>query len=186
MGGIKPVKVNVRIISATNRDLAEMAACGGFRKDLFWRLNVFPIHIPPLRERREDIPKLVNHMIRKKCGIFGIKNIPGVSAHTMKKLINYDWPGNIREIENIVERELITNHGSELSFESVLLAGRDYAEIRCSSAESNLLLDDAMKSHIIKILEQTKWRISGKNGAAEMLGINASTLRHRMRRLGLL
>jgi transcriptional regulator with GAF, ATPase, and Fis domain len=186
VGGTKALHVNVRIIAATNRDLAEMADDGSFRKDLYWRLNVFPIDIPPLRERREDIPLLVDYLIKRKCSKFNMSRVPQVSTAVMQKLVKYDWPGNIREMENAIEREIITSNSDSLKFDAIV-AGRVIALADRSVVSDNPhLLDEAMKSHIMRALEQTKWRISGKHGAADIMGINPSTLRHKMRKFGLL
>ncbi|WP_415238910.1 sigma-54 interaction domain-containing protein [Seleniivibrio woodruffii] len=181
LGSGKTVKVDVRIIAATNKDLSKLVKEGRFREDLYWRLNVFPIRIPPLRERKTDIPLLVEHIIRKICSKLHINNFPAVSADGMKRLVEYDWPGNVRELENTVEREIIRG-GDTLEFDGVLSG----CSVTCSSEDDGVQLDDAMKKHILKTLEQTNWRISGSKGAANILGIHPNTLRHRMKKLGIL
>lgn len=185
LGGGKPVKVNVRIISATNKNLLEMVNKGTFREDLYWRLNVFPIDIPPLRKRREDIPVLLRFITEKICRKLGIKNIPEVDSSLMGKLMDYSWPGNIREMENAVEREIILNRNSGLKFDCILNNMKDNQKQEPPADSDNSVLDSVMKTHILKTLKQTNWRISGKNGAAYILGIHPNTLRHRMKKLGI-
>jgi transcriptional regulator with GAF, ATPase, and Fis domain len=180
LGNGKTIKVDVRIIAATNRNLREMVKEGRFREDLYWRLNVFPIEIPPLRKRREDIPEFAGYLVEKKCHTFGIKDIPKIPDRVMERIKRYDWPGNVREMENIIERELIINKGKRLNFDCVI------ENDPCTSyPESSEYLDSTMKKHIITTLEQTRWKISGDNGAAEKLGMNPSTLRNKMRKLGI-
>ncbi|MCD8567275.1 MAG: sigma 54-interacting transcriptional regulator [Geovibrio sp.] len=185
LGGGKAIKVNVRVISATNKNLPKMVKDGTFREDLFWRLNVFPIEIPPLRERKGDIPILLRHITEKICRKFGIKNIPEIDGSVMEKLISYQWPGNVREMENIVEREIIMNHATEMKFEHINTGMQFSSQPEQIITESNIALDHVMKAYILKTLHQTNWRISGKNGAAYILGIHPNTLRHRMKKLGI-
>jgi PAS domain S-box-containing protein len=175
LGSTRTIKVDVRVIAATNRDLAAEVRSGQFRKDLFYRLNVFPVNIPPLRERREDIPLLVWAFVRefsKKMGK-GIERIP---VEAMEKLQRYAWPGNVRELRNVVERALILAHDQTLHID--LSTG---ATVQESQEQS---LQAVERAHIEHVLAQTNWRIAGKSGAAEILGIKPTTLRSRMERLG--
>ncbi|HEY6011285.1 MAG TPA: sigma 54-interacting transcriptional regulator [Nitrospirota bacterium] len=181
LGGPKTIKVNVRIIASTNRKLEEEIRKGRFREDLFYRLNVFPITIPPLRQRKEDIPLLVDYFVakfNKKTG----KKIETVTKDTLKVLQEYDWPGNVRELESIVERAVITSQGTALQildrFVNSLTTGGQ------GSRHSRALVD-MERDHIVQALENCGWRIEGEKGAAAMLGLNPSTLRGRMRKDGI-
>jgi formate hydrogenlyase transcriptional activator len=177
LGSPRTIKVNVRIIAATNRDLKEEVARGRFREDLFYRLNIFPLEVPPLRQHREDIPLLVQHFLRKFCGEMG-KEIKRVSEATLKKLVNHSWPGNVRELENVIERAVITSQGDTLQ---VL----DRFSPSCPEPEEDAgcpTLAELERVHILKILKRTRGRIDGRGGAAELLGLHPSTLRGRMRK----
>ena len=181
LGGPKTIKVNVRIIASTNRKLEEEIRKGRFREDLFYRLNVFPITIPPLRQRKEDIPLLVDYFVakfNKKTG----KKIDTVSKDTLNVLQEYDWPGNVRELESIIERAVITSQGTGLQildrFVNSLKAGEQ-------EVQDCKVLVDIEREHILQALEKTGWRIEGEKGAAAMLGLNPSTLRGRMRKGGI-
>jgi DNA-binding NtrC family response regulator len=181
LGSPKTIKVNVRIIASTNRILEEEIRKGRFREDLFYRLNVFPITIPPLRQRKEDIPLLVDYFVakfNKKTG----KKIETVSKDTLNVLQDYDWPGNVRELESIIERAVITSQGTGLQildrFENSLKASEQVAQ----DGKSLATLE---RDHILQALEKTGWRIEGGKGAAAMLGLNPSTLRGRMRKDGI-
>ena len=186
VGGSGPIKVDIRIIAATHRNLEDMVREGSFREDLWFRLNVFPILIPPLRERKSDIPALVHHFVNRKSNELGIKKPPLLSPGAINLLMAYDWPGNVRELENIVERALIVNkEGEPLSFDNLLPHKDTKESIVQPSGNESLLLDDAMSRHIKYVLDLTKGKVQGKDGAAELLGINASTLRARMRNLGI-
>lgn len=179
LGSSKTIKVDVRIIAATNRDLNQMVQQGRFREDLFYRLNVFPIYCPPLRERRSDIGLLTNYFVNKYSQKLG-KKINTIPKKIMSTLINYDWPGNVRELENIIERALVTSKGSTLQigdwFHSAPIS---------DEGEPLLSLDEMEKRHILTVLEKTRWRIRGANGAAEILGVRPTTLESRMKRLGI-
>ncbi len=181
LGNPRTVKTNVRIIAATNRNLAEEVKNGRFREDLYYRLNVFPITMPPLRQRSEDIPLLVNHFVYKFNKKIG-KKIDSVSKETMSKLQEYHWPGNVRELESIIERAVIVTQGNALQ---VL----DHFEPRSKPSEASgeeiKALIELEHDHILQVLKKTSWRIEGKNGAAGILGLNASTLRARMRKYGI-
>jgi formate hydrogenlyase transcriptional activator len=180
LGATVTQEVNVRVITACNCNLEEAVARGAFRSDLYYRLGVFPIEIPPLRERREDIPLLVWHFINKKQSNLG-RSIERVPADVMEALQAYVWPGNVRELENVIERALILSAGGTLSLdESFSSAAPAHAAIPASSS-----LRDVERAHILKVVEDCRWRVKGKNNAAERLGINPSTLRDRMKRLGI-
>jgi DNA-binding NtrC family response regulator len=181
LGSPKTIKVDVRIITSTNRNLEEEIRKGGFREDLFYRLNVFPITIPPLRQRKEDIPLLVDYFVakfNKKTG----KKIETVSKDALGMLQDYDWPGNVRELESVIERAVITSQGTGLRildrFVNPLKTGEQEAQ-NCKP------LGDIERDHILQALEKTAWRIEGEKGAAVMLGLNPNTLRGRMRKHGI-
>jgi len=189
VGGTDPIKVNVRIVSATNRNLEEMVRQGRFREDLLFRLNVFPIHIPPLRERKSDIPALVHHFMDRKFKKFNFPEHPVLAPGAMESLMDYPWPGNVRELENIVERTLIWHQGAQstpLRFDS--LVKRRPAAPAPAPPESDsrpLPLDEAMRRHIEEAIRYAGGRIQGRNGAAALLGLHPSTLRSRMAKLGI-
>lgn len=183
VGGTKFIPVDIRIIAATHRDLKTMVYSGQFRQDLWYRLNIFPIHIPALKERKEDISALVRHIVDTKCQKLGFKESPRVSKQCLESLTAYDWPGNIRELENMIERELIKNDGHIYS----LIDGNENQTYNPEESSINKLesLDQAMFSHIQKALKYTQGKIHGPNGAAELLEIHPNTLRHRMKKLGI-
>ena len=179
VGSSKTIKVDVRVIAATNRDLQEVVKNGSFRADLFYRLNVFPLKSPPLRERKADIPLLVNFFLSrfgKKLG----KEVRGVGQKSMASLIQYRWPGNIRELQNVIERAVVTAQGPVVQVDDSMLTARDAVE---STAIDTL--ENHERDHIVRALDETKWVIHGKKGAAELLGINPSTLRSRIEKLGI-
>jgi transcriptional regulator with GAF, ATPase, and Fis domain len=189
VGGRDPIKVDIRIISATHRDLQQMVLEKSFREDLWFRLNVFPITIPPLRHRKADIPALVKHFVQRKCREMRIRAHPTISSIQMKKLIKHDWPGNVRELENSVERALIHAFAGapneRLIFDGISRPHRQSQPL-CPSLEQDVLtLDEVMRNHIENVLLLCNNRIDGPNGAAGRLGVNPSTLRHRMRKLGI-
>src|SRR5262249_35563 len=157
-----PIKVNVRVIAASNRDLAQAVREGRFREDLFYRLNVFPITVPPLRQRREDIPLLVWAFVEEFSRTLG-KNIRAVARQTMEGLRRYAWPGNGRELRNVIERAMITSTGPTLHV--AVPAEAD------SPAARSMALEDVEREHILRVLELTGWRVRGKDGAAEVLGL---------------
>jgi formate hydrogenlyase transcriptional activator len=179
LGGTRTHQVDVRVVAATNRDLAEMVKRNEFRSDLYYRLNVFPVRLPPLRARRGDIPALVEHFVALYSRRMD-KHIEYVSPETMSVLSAYHWPGNIRELQNFIERSVILSDGSVLR---PLLAELN------SSAEAEPLeattLEQAERDHIRKTLEHTRWIVAGPNGAAARLGIPRSTLYFRMQKLGI-
>jgi formate hydrogenlyase transcriptional activator len=176
LGSPNTIKVNVRVIAATNRDLAEDLRAGRFRKDLYYRLNVFPIRVPPLRERAEDIPMLVWAFLKELSSRMG-KKITQVPRQTMEALQSHPWPGNVRELRNVIEHGAIVTSGDTLRVPMLLDAdaGVPPAETLASSEQE----------HILKALEKTGWRIKGPRGAATMLGVNPSTLYSRMQKLGI-
>ena len=176
LGSSDTIKVDVRIIAATNRNLEAEVRKGTFREDLWYRLNIFPITMPPLRERREDIPLLVNYFIDKISKRLG-KSINLVPVNVMDALRNYHWPGNIRELENVLERAVINSSGPKLHLVDELQKANKMI------AEASRTLADVEREYILQVLERAHWKVSGKNSAAEILGLDRSTLRARMRKL---
>ncbi|HEY6975794.1 MAG TPA: sigma 54-interacting transcriptional regulator [Chitinophagaceae bacterium] len=179
LGNPKTMKVNVRIIAATNRNLEQAIEKKEFREDLYYRLNVFPIHCLPLRERKEDIPLLVKHFCQKYEAKIG-KKITNIPQKAMDALMKYDWPGNIRELENIMERALILSSGNTLEYGEWIPS-----EKKTDKKISFTTLEDAERKHIVDALEKTGWKVSGEKGAARILGLNATTLEARMKKLGI-
>jgi PAS domain S-box-containing protein len=189
VGGNQTFRTDVRVIAATNRDLPAAVAAGTFRSDLFYRLNVFPIALPPLRERPGDIPLLVKFFIDKYGPRVG-RRVDVIDPATMERLIHYSWPGNIRELENITERALILTRGSELMIDPELLPTSS-ARVgpretsRPAHAESSRDLESVQRAHILDTLRKSNWVIEGARGAASALGMKPATLRHRMKKLGI-
>jgi len=181
VGGNKTLKSDVRIIAATNRDLIAEVAAGRFRADLFYRINVYPMTVPPLRKRREDIPLLIKHFASQIGAEMG-RNIDKIPKNTIKRLQAYDWPGNIRELRNVVERSLITSAGSTFQ-----LADSTIEMCQSPSPPSNqtVSLDEIQRQHIQHTLNEAGGKINGPGGAAEMLQMKPSTLRNRMSKLGI-
>ena len=198
VGSSHPVRVDVRVIAATNRNLREAMQSGLFRSDLFYRLNVFPIELPPLRERRSDIPQLVAFCVSRFSKRFG-KKIDGVSRESMEKLMNYPWPGNIRELQNVIERAVI------LSAEPTLRLDRDLMPVSASTKgietpetdvpkqrQADLkpptllpTLEEVDRNHILTALQHAGGVVDGPKGAARILNLHPNTLRHRMSKLGI-
>jgi transcriptional regulator with GAF, ATPase, and Fis domain len=178
LGGSRTIKVDVRVISATNRNLEEEVRKGRFREDLWYRLNVFPITVPPLRERKSDIPLLVDFFVDRISRRLG-KSIESIPKSVMDALRDYHWPGNVRELENVIERAVIDSSGPKLRLVDEL------ARARKELPTAQKTLDEVERDYIVRVLEQTHWKVSGKNGAAEILGLDRSTLRARMRKLGI-
>jgi transcriptional regulator with GAF, ATPase, and Fis domain len=177
LGSTRTRTVNVRIMAATNRDLQAMVTEGTFRADLFYRLNVFPIEVPPLRHRREDIPLLVWHFVRYFSRQMG-KPIDSISPQTMEQLEQHSWLGNVRELRNLIERTMILSDSRVLNLDpSASAEARDAA-----AAET---LHEVERRHLLQVLERTGWRISGRNGAAQQLGLNPNTLHSKLKRLGI-
>ena len=179
LGSGRTHQVDVRLVAATHRNLVEMVKRGEFRSDLYYRLNVFPISLPPLRARREDIPALVEHFVEIYARRMS-KQVEYISPQTMAALTSYRWPGNIRELQNFIERSLILTSGNVL--ESPVASLTSAAE---TESLGPITLEDAERDHIRKTLEQTRWVVSGPNGAAARLGIKRSTLYFRMQKLGI-
>jgi formate hydrogenlyase transcriptional activator len=197
VGSSKTVRVNVRVIAATNRDLQEGVRAGRFRSDLFYRLNVLPLEVPPLRERRSDIPQLVMFFLARFGKRFG-RQIETVSQDTMDRLVNYAWPGNIRELQNIIERAVALSEHSVLELDRDLvpvLSPGDHPETgstRAQMAEAAAptspglaSLEEIERSHILAVLKQTGGVIEGPKGAAKVLDLHPNTLRSRMQKLGI-
>jgi PAS domain S-box-containing protein len=178
LGSSQTIKVDVRIIATTNRDLEEEVRKGRFRQDLYYRLNVFPITVPPLRQRKDDIPLLVQSFIERYSRKLG-KQITTIQKETMKALQDYPWPGNVRELESIIERAVILCPGPVLQL-------ADKLEISSPTLSSTMrTLEETERNQILQILSETRWRIEGKDGAAAILGLHPSTLRARMHKLGI-
>jgi chemotaxis protein methyltransferase CheR len=176
LGSSQTIKVDVRVIAATNRHLEEEVRKGRFREDLWYRLNVFPITVPPLRERREDISLLVDYFVEKISKRLG-KSVESIPTTVMNTLRNYHWPGNIRELENVLERAVINSSGPKLHLVDELK--KPHKDLTTAKKT----LDEIERDYIVRVLEQTEWKVSGRNGAAEILGLDRSTLRARMRKL---
>jgi PAS domain S-box-containing protein len=197
IGGRDTIPIDVRLIAATNRDLQNAVADGSFRRDLYYRLNVFPIHVPPLRERTDDIPLLVHFFLQRYAGKIGRK-ISRIPRSAMDRLIAYRWPGNVRELENVIERAVILSPGPELEIAGELLpAFESPADLRgtehqrqdipssLGAGPSDISLTAIERGHILATLQQTKWKLEGPDGAARVLNLNSSTLRSRMKKLGI-
>jgi transcriptional regulator with GAF, ATPase, and Fis domain len=184
VGGTEPIEVDIRVIAATHRDLEAMIREGKFREDLYFRLNVFPIYIPTLRERSGDIPGLVQHFIQKKSRELQLASIPTLAPNAYDQLLAHHWPGNVRELENAVERAIILHREEPLSF-SELGPKEESAVVPvfASDGKESFNLDQVTTDHIRKVLKITKGRVEGEGGAADLLGINPGTLRGRMRKL---
>src|SRR5215467_9762123 len=188
LGGNRTLKTDVRLIAATNRNLMEEVRKGKFREDLYYRLNVFPINLAPLRERKSDIPLLAAHFLERACKEFN-KPLGLMSSEALAALKAYDWPGNVRELQNVVERAVITARGGPISFElpSTPIAQAserldDSAVVHVRTEEE---LREAERSNVLAVLNKTRWKVYGRGGAAELLGIKPGTLAARMKKLGL-
>jgi PAS domain S-box-containing protein len=178
LGSSDTIKVDVRVIAATNRNLEEEVSKGRFREDLWYRLNIFPITVPPLRERKEDIALLVDFFVGKIAKRLG-KSIESIPTSVMNALQDYQWPGNVRELENVLERAVINSSGPKLHLVDELK--KPHRDLTTTQKT----LEEVERDHLVRVLEQTNWKVSGKNGAAEILGLNRSTLRARIRKLGI-
>ncbi len=183
LGSGKTIRVDVRVLAATNADLAKMVADKKFRSDLYYRLNVFPISLPALRERPEDIPLLVNFFAQKFAQQMK-KPIKSIPTETMTHLTAYGWPGNIRELQNLIERAVILSRGSVLEVPLAELKQRANGSL-ADQLQGSIRLEAVEREHIMKVLRETGWVIGGTNGAAARLGLNRTTLNHRMRKLGI-
>ena len=183
LGGTRTIKVNVRLVAATNCDLARMVADKAFRSDLYYRLNVFPLVLPPLRERPDDIPRLARHFTRRFARRMH-RHIDTVPSSVMEALVRYPWPGNVRELQNVIERAVILSRGSELQVPSSDL---EVVPLRvdAGTAPAAITLTDAEREHIISALDATRWVVGGPKGAAVRLGMKRSTLHKKMQKLGI-
>jgi PAS domain S-box-containing protein len=181
VGGTRSIRVNVRVVAATNRDLAEMVKAGTFRSDLFYRLNVFPIHLPPLRERKTDIPLLARHFLRGFAKRMG-KSLRDIAPASQERLMRYPWPGNVRELQNVIERAAILSPGPWLEVDGAL-------NLRLGESPPEALLagtlEQVERAYVLKVLQENHWVIEGEQGAANILGMKPSTLRSRMQKLGI-
>ena len=189
VGGNQTIRTDVRVIAATNRDLAKSVREGKFREDLYYRLNVFPLHLPPLRERRADIPLLVHFFVQKHTPHIG-RQVTAIDADSMRRLVDYGWPGNIRELENVVERALILGNTPVLHVWLDVPAQSAAAPAAPAAPDPGAAsgaegLDAIQRDHILSVLHEVKWVIEGRQGAAVRLGLKAGTLRHRMKKLGI-
>ena len=178
LGSSGTIKVDVRVIAATNRNLEAEVREGRFREDLWYRLNIFPITVPPLRERMEDIAPLVDFFVNKISKRLG-QSIESIPTSVMKTLQHYQWPGNVRELQNVLERAVINSSGPKLRLVDELK--KPYKNLTTPHKK----LEEVERDYIVRVLEQTNWKVSGPNGAAEILGLNRSTLRARIRKLGI-
>ncbi len=187
VGGSETIRTDVRVIAATNRDLARAIDQGAFRADLYYRLNVFPLRVPSLRERRQDIPLLAQYFVQRHAGRIGARPLE-IDPGALQSLCAYGWPGNIRELENLVERALVLNTSPEMVFPLDGLVGSDLPpDVPAPAAEAAAGgLDDAQRNCILAALKRTNWVVEGRRGAAVRLGVKPATLRHRMRKLGIL
>jgi len=176
LGSSRTIKVDVRVIAVTNRNLEEEVRNGRFREDLWYRLNIFPVTVPPLRDHPEDIPLLVNFFVDRFARKLG-KSITIIPTSAVKTLQNYPWPGNVRELENVIERAVINTSGPKLRLVDELR--KPHKDFKTTARS----LEDMERDYIVRVLEQTKWRIDGPTGAALILDLNPSTLRSRMQKL---
>jgi transcriptional regulator with GAF, ATPase, and Fis domain len=180
LGSTRTMTVQARVIAATNRDLRAEVRAGRFRRDLYFRLNVFPITVPPLRDRREDVRALARHFVARLAEKHG-RDVGELSEAVLRQLESHEWPGNVRELENVLERAVITSDGGPLTLAGLL----DRWEASIDDEAPSLALEDVERSHIARVLAMTHWRIQGHGGAAHLLRLKASTLRSRMQKLGI-
>ena len=186
VGGARPIHLNIRVVAATHRNLEDMVKAGVFRQDLYYRLNVFPILLPPLRDRRGDIEALVRYFIKRKTLEMGRRLQPVLPPGALDSLMAYDWPGNVRELEHAVERALILSQGEALTFEKFNTPDPGRPVVRSDGRTAEALpLDQVVAEHISKVLALTEGRVEGRHGAARILGIKPGTLRYRMKKLGI-
>ena len=202
LGGRETIRVDVRLITATNRDLRRAVAEGAFREDLYYRLSVFPLRVPPLRERPEDIPLLVHYFVNRHAARIG-RRISRVPKTVMDRLVAYRWPGNVRELENVIERAAVLSPGADLEVPGEALLApveranesdrkhqadepqQEPASSVHSTADDSLKLEEIQRRHIVEVLRRTDWKIAGADGAARLLEVNPSTLRSRIKKLGI-
>lgn len=183
VGGRRVIKSNARLICATHRNLEQMIRDGQFRKDLWYRLNVFPITIPPLRERVADIPAILAHFIQAKCQEMNFPRPPGLAPEALENLTSYAWPGNVRELQNLIERALIISRGGPLYFPQLGENHHDSIDLSLIEPKKFFSLDEAVAAHIKLALSRSRGKIAGENGAAQLLSIHPNTLRSRMKKL---
>jgi formate hydrogenlyase transcriptional activator len=181
LGSTRTIRVDVRLIAATNQDLGQMVAKGRFRGDLFYRLNVFPVVLPPLRDRPDDIPRLARHFTQRFARRMG-RRIESIPTATMEALTHYPWPGNVRELQNVIERAVILSPGKSLQ---VPFGDLQLPAQTSEPCESAVTLTDAERAHILNALRETGWVVGGPKGAAARLGMKRSTLQWKMKRLGI-
>jgi formate hydrogenlyase transcriptional activator len=187
VGGGAPIRADVRVIAATNRDLQQAVKNKTFREDLYYRLNVFPIRLPPLRDRTQDIPLLVQFLVNKFAMRIG-KHIDEVAGVTLTRLLAYPWPGNVRELENVIERAVILANGTVLEIDADVLAASPVSHASVAGdgeASQQSTMQGVEREHIIKVLQRTVWVVDGPRGAAKILGLHPNTLRSRMKKLGI-
>ena len=197
VGGSTPIRADVRVLAATNRDLLTAVQAKTFREDLYYRLSVFPLHLPPLRDRQEDIPSLAHFLVNKFASRIG-KRIEEIDKDTMRRLLAYRWPGNVRELENVIERAVILSDGSKLEIgpevSSVRAApvtvppvpgGEGKVRDVVTVGQQPATLEDTEREHILTVLRQTGWIVAGPRGAAKILALHPNTLRSRMKKLGI-
>jgi len=190
VGSNQTVRIDIRIIAATNRDLEKAVRSGQFRSDLYYRLNVIPLRVPPLRDRRSDIPEMVMYFVEQSSRRIG-KEIQGISRETMRTLVDYSWPGNVRELQNVIERGVILSKRPVLRLGPDLLPADDAETVPDANhgfgppPEFSASLEEVEKLHILRVLESTGWLISGQGGAAAVLKLHPNTLRSRMKKLGI-
>jgi transcriptional regulator with GAF, ATPase, and Fis domain len=186
VGGTDHIPVDIRIIAATNQDLQAQVKAGKFREDLFFRLNVFPILVPPLRHRRNDIPALTHYFIERKAKELKFADTPRLSDGAIDGLTMYDWPGNVRELENVVERAMIIHRDEPLRFDDLgTIFSQGATTLTSLPGDRTHDLDANVKRHIEQVLNQSGGKIHGPGGAAELLGLNPNSLRSKMRKLGI-
>jgi transcriptional regulator with GAF, ATPase, and Fis domain len=186
VGGSRPIQVDIRVIAATHRNLGEMVKSKEFREDLWFRLNVFPIPIPPLRERKTDIPALLQHFLDLKSRELNLRSVPKITPGSVDRLMAYSWPGNVRELENVVERALILNKEEQLRFGNLTEDRvQEHNTFLPDQTDGLSTLDEVVKSHIQRALEITNGKIHGSGGAAELIGMNPNTLRSKIKKLGI-
>ncbi|MDX1702055.1 MAG: sigma-54 dependent transcriptional regulator, partial [Melioribacteraceae bacterium] len=185
VGGVKTIHLDIRVIAATNRNLEEMVKDGKFREDLWFRLNVFPIWIPPLRDRMSDMPALLQHFINLKAKELKLSITPQLELGTIEYLMQYHWPGNVRELQNVVERALILNPRGPISFKNLVVGEKKVSNEPITKSDEILSLEEMNYRHIEKVLKTVNGKIHGKGGAAELLKVNANTLRNKMNKLGI-
>ena len=184
VGGTAPVTVNVRVIAATHRDLAAAQQAGTFRQDLYYRLNVFPLRTPPLRDRLEDLPGLVGYFVRSYAARMG-KRIEHIPQEVIEVLSRHSWPGNVRELANVIERSVIVTQGDTLQLAEWMTGPYQPVAMTSGERQTSGTLQDIERTHILSTLERTRWKVSGPGGAAELLNLKPTTLEARMKKLGI-